>query len=104
MQKCMASAATTCDLHNGHPPWRLLMSALGQKQTSRHVRDMSVSPLKADIHQGSLHVRLVPTADSKPERPRTVRNGTKPSALSWPSGVGLLRETLLWLKSLAVFR
>jgi hypothetical protein len=27
------------------------MSALGQKQTSRHVRVMSVIPLKADIHQ-----------------------------------------------------
>jgi hypothetical protein len=27
------------------------MSALGHKQTSRHVRVMSVIPLKADIHQ-----------------------------------------------------
>jgi hypothetical protein len=35
-------------------------SALGQKQTSRHVR---VSPLKADIHQRGLRVRLVPLAD-----------------------------------------
>ena len=33
------------------------MSALGQKQTSRHVRVMSVVPLKADIHQRALHVR-----------------------------------------------
>ena len=37
------------------------MSAKGQKQTSRHVRVMSVIPLKADIHQRGLHVRLVPS-------------------------------------------
>ena len=37
------------------------MSDLGQKQTSRHVRAMSVSPLKADIHQRGVHVRLVPS-------------------------------------------
>ena len=36
------------------------MSAMGQEQTSRHVRVMSVIPLKADIHQCGLHVRLVP--------------------------------------------
>ena len=39
------------------------MSALGHEQTSRHVRVMSVIPLKADIHQRGLHVRLVPLAD-----------------------------------------
>ena len=39
------------------------MSALGHEQTSRHVRVMSVIPLKADIHQRGLHVRLVPIAD-----------------------------------------
>ena len=39
------------------------MSALGQKQTSRHVRVMSVIPLKADIHQRGLHVRFVPVAE-----------------------------------------
>ena len=38
------------------------MSALGQKQTLRHVRVMSV-PLKADIHLRDLHVRLVLLAD-----------------------------------------
>jgi hypothetical protein len=35
------------------------MSALGHEQTSRHVRVMSVIPLKADIHQRGLHVRFV---------------------------------------------
>jgi hypothetical protein len=39
------------------------MSALGQKQTSRNVRLMSVLPLKADIRQRDLHVRFVPLAD-----------------------------------------
>ena len=36
------------------------MSALGHKQTSRHVRVMCVIPLKADIHQRGLHVCFVP--------------------------------------------
>jgi hypothetical protein len=39
------------------------MSALGHERTSRHVRFMSVIPLKADIHRRGLHVRLVPKAD-----------------------------------------
>jgi hypothetical protein len=39
------------------------MSALGQKQTSRHARVMSVLSLKADIHQRGLHVRYVPATD-----------------------------------------
>ena len=39
------------------------MSAMGHEQTSRHVRVMSVIPLKADIHQRGLHVRLVRQAD-----------------------------------------
>ena len=38
------------------------MSALGHEQTSRHVRVMSVIPLKADIHQRGLHVRLCATS------------------------------------------
>ena len=42
---------------------RPLMSALGHEPTSRHVRVMSVSPLKAVSHQRALHVRLVPIAD-----------------------------------------
>ena len=39
------------------------MSAMGHEQTSRHVRVMSVIPLKADIQQRSLHVRFVPITD-----------------------------------------
>jgi len=34
-----------------------LVSALGQKQTSRHIRFMCVIPLKADIRQREWHVR-----------------------------------------------
>ena len=44
------------------------ISALGQKRTSRHVRVMSVIPLKVDIHQCGLHVRLVPKATSRKRR------------------------------------
>jgi hypothetical protein len=36
---------------------------MGHERTSRHVRFVSVIPLKADIHQRGLHVRLVPQAD-----------------------------------------
>jgi hypothetical protein len=32
------------------------MSALGQKQTSEHIRVMSALPPKADIHQRNLHL------------------------------------------------
>src|SRR5262249_20188289 len=35
------------------------MSALGQKQTSRHLQPMSALPPKADIHRGELGVRFV---------------------------------------------
>ena len=69
------------------------MSALGHEQTSRHVRVMSVIPLKADIHQRGLHVRLVPKADMlsvKRECPPSARSGlrrmTKPSG---QLGVGI---------------
>ena len=43
---------------------------MGQKQTSRHVRVTSVIPLKADIHQRGLHVRLVPEANIVGRRSR----------------------------------
>ena len=39
------------------------MSAMGHEQTSHHIRVMSVLPLKADIRQRALYVRLVPLAD-----------------------------------------
>jgi len=38
------------------------MSAMGQKQTSRHPWAMSALPLKADIDRRDEHVRLVPLA------------------------------------------
>jgi len=40
-----------------------LMSALGQKQTSRLVEGMSALPPKADIAERDRHVRFVPEAD-----------------------------------------
>src|SRR5215469_8440783 len=39
------------------------MSALGQKQTSRHLQPMSALPPKADIGTQSWNVRFVPKAD-----------------------------------------
>jgi len=39
------------------------MSALGQKQTSAHVRVMSALPPKADITDHDWDVRFVPKAD-----------------------------------------
>jgi hypothetical protein len=39
------------------------MSALGQKQTSAHVRVMSALPPKADIEKFPWNVRFVPKAD-----------------------------------------
>src|SRR5262249_45996145 len=42
---------------------KLSMSALGQKQTSEHVRAMSALPPKADIADGMRNVRFVPKAD-----------------------------------------
>ena len=39
------------------------MSALGQKQTSRHLQPMSALPLKADIGTQQRDVRFVPKAD-----------------------------------------
>ena len=40
-----------------------LMSALGQKQTSRHLQPMSALPPIADIGTQSWNVRFVPKAD-----------------------------------------
>src|SRR6516162_3471168 len=41
----------------------LRMSALGQKQTSAHIRVMSALPPKADITAAQTNVRFVPKAD-----------------------------------------
>ena len=39
------------------------MSAMGQKQTSRHLQPMSALPPKADIRTQTRDVRFVPEAD-----------------------------------------
>ena len=49
-----------------------LMSALGQNQTSAHVRVMSALPPKADIAERHRDVRFVPKADSCSAAKRTV--------------------------------
>jgi hypothetical protein len=46
-----------------HGKFRLPMSALGQKQTSRHLKPMSALPPKADIADAMRNVRFVPEAD-----------------------------------------
>jgi hypothetical protein len=44
----------------------MLMSALGQKQTLRHLQSMSALPSKADIGTQPRDVRFVPQADILP--------------------------------------
>ena len=41
------------------------MSVLGHEQTTRDVRVMSDLPLKADIRQRGVHIRLLSQADIK---------------------------------------
>ena len=54
------------------------MSALGQKETSAHVRVMSALPPKADSGTQSRNVRFVPKADMKESR-----NGGTSEFVSW---------------------
>jgi len=56
------------------------MSALGQKQTSAHVRVMSALPPKADIDPRSANVRFVPKAD--------ILHGNRKSRLDYLVGAG----------------
>src|SRR3974377_1598773 len=53
-------------LHSSNP--QPLMSALGQKQTSRHLQPMSALPPKADIGTQSWDVGFVPKADIQEEQ------------------------------------
>jgi hypothetical protein len=68
MSKCFplwppAPSASRRDaaMHNSS----LLMSAVGQKQTSRPAWTMSALPPKADIEPHDGHVRFVPKADKR---------------------------------------
>jgi hypothetical protein len=54
----------------------------GHEQTSRHVRVMSVIPLKADIHQRGLHVRFVPRPDMIGDRWLSAMINRDPRGLS----------------------
>src|SRR6516225_11433296 len=58
-----------------------VMSALGQKQTSEHVRVMSALPPKADIGTQSRNVRFVPKADIVP--PSTPPTSSSPQESSF---------------------
>src|SRR6516165_5856802 len=60
-QRVLPYHAEGCIVHHGK--FGLLMSALGQKQTSRHLQPMSALPPKADIGTQSANVRYVPKAD-----------------------------------------
>ncbi|MGA6931324.1 MAG: hypothetical protein WBZ35_18580, partial [Pseudolabrys sp.] len=67
----LAALATSKKYHSlKWPPLSICQfwakSALGHEQTSRHVRVMTVVPLKADIHRRGLHVRFVPEGDITP--------------------------------------
>jgi hypothetical protein len=53
LDRCRAMIIRSCEV----------MSAMGHEQTSRHVRAMSVIPIKADIRQRIEHVCFVPIAD-----------------------------------------
>src|SRR5262249_4207482 len=57
----LAKWGSGVSLHGSSP--EPLMSALGQKQTSGHLRSMSALPPKADIGTQSRDVRFVPKAD-----------------------------------------
>ena len=60
-QRVLPYHAVGCIMH--HSKFRWLMSALGQKRTSRQVWSMSALPPKADIETQPLNVRFVPKAD-----------------------------------------
>jgi hypothetical protein len=47
--------------------WHVAMSAMGQKQTSRHLHVMSALPPIADIRRCRWDVRFVPEADVEAE-------------------------------------
>src|SRR6516165_4077491 len=56
-----AKWGSECKLHGSN--YEPLMSALGQKQTSRHVCAMSALPPKADIDRACWDFRVVPIPD-----------------------------------------
>jgi hypothetical protein len=74
------------------------MSALGQKQTSRHARVMSALPPIADIHQHGLHVRLVPQADIRHHFAASFLHGCDTSGERHRSG----KKKQKWRRSLFI--
>src|SRR6516165_12188688 len=54
------------------------MSALGQKQTSRHLQPMSALPPKTDITERGWYVRYVPKADiPRCDKKREISGGAR---------------------------
>jgi hypothetical protein len=62
MRRSSAAWSTIADFYTAFSEG-LLMTALGQKRTSKQVRAMSALPPKADIVEHDRHVRFVPKAD-----------------------------------------
>jgi hypothetical protein len=74
-------------LHGGNS--EPLMSALGQKQTSRRARAMSALPPIADIGTQSRNVRFVPKADKVQRNKIALYSITSSAIESSPDGTSM---------------